>query len=170
MLSLEQQSIIENSLWVVNTALKKQGLQKDEDLRQSAILYMCECLERFDNSKNVAWTTFAYKNVYLYIKRTANKQKVKNAAIIGCDIFDVPEAVATPLKENLEKETNDDLVNKIKSKCTKDEIKVIELKLQGYKGFEISKIMGWSTRKTNIFIKSIKEKAARVKNEKRNGL
>jgi DNA-directed RNA polymerase specialized sigma subunit len=170
MLSLEQQSIIENSIWVVNTALKKQGLQKDEDLRQSAILYMCECLERFDTSKNVAWTTFAYKNVYLYIKRTASKQKLKSAAVVECDIFDIPEAMVSPAEKSVAQETSEELINKIKSRCTKDEIKVIELKLQGYKGFEISEIMGWSTRKTNIFIKSIKEKAGGLKNEKRNGL
>ena len=37
MLSDEQRETIENSLWVVNTALKNQGLSSDEDLRQSAI-------------------------------------------------------------------------------------------------------------------------------------
>ena len=40
MLTKEQQNIIENSIWVVNTALKKQGLQKDSDLRQNEILYL----------------------------------------------------------------------------------------------------------------------------------
>ena len=44
MLTKEQQHTIENSIWVVNTALQKQGLSSDEDLRQSAILYMCKCI------------------------------------------------------------------------------------------------------------------------------
>ena len=43
-----QQKEIEDSVWVVNTALKRQGLSCNEDLRQSAILYMCECLLRYD--------------------------------------------------------------------------------------------------------------------------
>ena len=71
----------------INTALKKQGLQENEDLRQSAILYMCKCLERFDPTKNIKWTTFAYKNIYLYIKREHNKEAAKQALLISTELF-----------------------------------------------------------------------------------
>ena len=81
-----QQKEIEDSEWVVNTALKRQGLSCNEDLRQSAILYMCECLLRYDPTKGIKWTTFAYKNVYLFIKRTYKKENKRKSCF--CSNFE----------------------------------------------------------------------------------
>lgn len=157
MLSKEQQDIIENSIWVVNTALKKQGLQSDEDLRQSALLYMCKCIERFDPTMNIKWTTFAYKNVYLFIKRTHGKKMQKQKPLVSCE--DRPHLTGEPDYNQVHDKI--DLKGKIatiKALCTPDECKYLDLKLMGYKGAEISQIMGISTSKVVCCMQSIKEK------------
>ena len=87
MLSDEQRDTIEDSVWVVNTVLKKQGLENDEDMRQSALLYMCKCIQRFDPSKNIKWTTFAYKNIYLFVKRNFKKQQEKSIPTVSENMF-----------------------------------------------------------------------------------
>lgn len=159
MLSLEQQEIIENSLWVVNTALKRQGLQADEDLRQSAILYMCKCLERFDPSKDIKWTTYAYKSVFLFIRRTHGKEMKKRSIFIDDDIFNIVEPVSFPLDEPIMFNEIKHIIDSIKAVCSPEESQIIELKRQGYKVVEISSIMKCSTSKINGCMQSIKEKA-----------
>lgn len=167
MLSLEQQSIIENSIWVVNTALKKQGLQYDKDLKQSAILYMCECLERFDQSKKIKWSTYAYKTVFLYIKRTHAKEMKKCSFVVNDEISTLQ--LPNKTDDNLH---GDMIIDSIKELCNPAEIKVLELRDYGYKIAEISKILGCSVSKINSYISTIKEKARKfniVKSKKELG-
>lgn len=163
MLSKEQQDIIENSIWVVNTALKKQGLQADEDLRQSAILYMCECIERFDPSQEVKWTTFAYKSVYLYIQRQHKKEMLYKSRLLPDDMFYVVERREDEkaVERYYEQMEVDSLLGDIKGQCTREERLVIDLKTIGLKSSEISDILGCCKSKTNGLIQSIKEKAQR---------
>ena len=155
MLSQEQQRTIENSVWVVNTALKKQGLQADKDLRQSAILYMCKCLERFDPNKHIKWTSYAYKNVYLFILRTNAKERQK----MGCLSHEDISTLQIPMPQPQTNDESKEKVQKIKNICTLEEKKLIELKLQGYKFAEIGALMGWSISKVNNCMRTIKEKA-----------
>lgn len=161
MLSKEQQDIIENSIWVVNTALKKQGLQADEDLRQSAILYMCECIQRFDPTQQVKWTTFAYKSVYLYIQRQHKKEMVYNSRLLPEEMFYVVEKREDEkaVEQYYEQSEIDLLMGELKSQCTKEERIVLELKSIGLRGSEINEVLGCSKSKTNGLIQSIKEKA-----------
>ena len=154
MLTKEQQNIIENSIWVVNTALKKQGLQTDDDLRQSAILYMCKCLERFDPSKDIKWTTFAYKSVFLFIKRTHGKEMKKKAYIINDDILDLN----LPLESTEGFNDNKYTIDVIKGFCTPKERQIIDLKLKGYGIAEIGVILKCSSSNINCCMQSIKEK------------
>lgn len=164
MLSNEQQKTIENSIWVVNTALKMQGLQADEDLRQSAILYMCKCLERFDPTKNIKWTTYAYKSIFLYIKRTHGKEMKKRSLFADEDVFDIirTEPLIQPKDEQNEMVESSYRLNSIKAVCSAEERRVIDLKLQGYKVVEISALMKCSTSKINGCMQSIKEKVKEI--------
>lgn len=160
MLSKEQQNTIENSIWVVNTALKRQGLQNDEDLRQSAILYMCKCLERYDPTKGIKWTTYAYKNIFLYIKKKYSEECKVALAIVDEDIFSL-EATSLPIDEDMA--YNDKYVlQKMKLVCTSEECKVLELKKQGYRGAELCGLMGCSRNKISGYIKSIRAKARQI--------
>lgn len=165
MLSKEQQEIINNSIWVVNCALKKQGLQNNEDLKQSAILYMCRCLERFDPSKNIKWTTFAYKNVYLFIKRTLYKQGLKNRKYVFTDTMQKFSGVIAKQETETTRNTQNqiDKLQMVKAVCTEEECRLLDLKILGYKGQEISEIMGCSKSKIICCMHSIKEKARGMK-------
>jgi RNA polymerase sigma factor (sigma-70 family) len=154
-LTTEQQQIIQDSVWVVNTALKKQGLSTDEDMRQSAILYMCKCLLRFDPSKNVKWTTYAYNNVYLYIMRVHKKEVQKKSRLVGEDLFAILHK---------DEDFNEEVVvlDQILGLCTPEEREVLELKRQGYKGAEIGQILGYTHSKVNSYLHEIREKAKRT--------
>lgn len=149
---------------MVNTALKRQGLQGNEDLRQSAILYMCECLKRFDPALNIQWTTFAYKNIFFYIKRKNSKEKQKQARIISEDIFDLKFDI---VRAEINKDAKY-IVEDIKSVLTPIERQIIDLKLQGYSAFEIGEKLRYSTSRINCFIRQIKEKAKELKKERGN--
>lgn len=162
MLSLEQQKTIENSVWVVNTALKKQGLRTDEDLRQSAILYMCKCLERFDPTKQIKWTTYAYKSVFLYIKRTHAKEMKRQSLFVDDDILTLKEQIADPMEQPQHLDGVSYKIDKIKAVCSMEEKQIIDLKLKGYKVVEISSLMKCSPSKINGCMQSIKEKAKEI--------
>lgn len=154
-LTLSQKETIEDSIWVVNTALKRQGLENDKDLKQSAILYMCKCLLRFDPSKNVRWTTFAYQNVYLYIKRTHRKETVKNSYIVNENIDKYEEII--PDSEQAHNEHH--FVAKLLERCNEEEKKIIKYKMQGYTNTQISKMANISITHINTCYKRIKNKA-----------
>lgn len=159
MLTFEEQNIIENSLWIVNTALKKQGLQGNEDLKQSAVLYMCKCIKKYDPSKQVKWNTYAYKNVFLYIKRTNAKDNKRQSAFVNQDIYDMVEPVICHREQTNNFNESKFTLEKVKRVLDPKERQVIDLKLQGYKAFEISKIMGCSQSKINDYMQIIKSKA-----------
>ena len=146
-----QQKEIEDSEWVVNTALKRQGLSCNEDLRQSAILYMCECLLRYDPTKGIKWTTFAYKNVYLFIKRTHKKEHKRTQYECDCD----DDLMLIGGQQN---QQNTFIVENIMDLCTPNEKKILMLKLQGYKYGEISVKLHCSISKINNYMQSIRAK------------
>lgn len=154
MLTPEQQNIIENSIWVVNTALKRQGLQHNQDLKQAAILYMCQCLLRFEPHKNIKWTTFAYKNVYLFIKRENLKELKHQGPISNDDI--------SKYEEIIEDESRDFdapiLYERVLTICTPKEKQILELKRQGYSHREIGCIIHCSLATVQTNVRNIREK------------
>lgn len=154
-LTPEQQELIMNSLWVVNTALKKQNESSNEDLRQSAILYLCKCVERYDASLKIKWTTFAYKNVYLFIKRTKLKEQQKTLPILSDDLFDIQTAMEKPTEECFENKLK---VQQILEICTPQEQELIKLKLKGHTHKEIAEIMGIDYIKVKSIFSLIKSK------------
>lgn len=167
MLSREQQEIIENSLWIVNTALKRQGLQTDNDLRQSAILYMCQCIERFDPTKDIKWTTFAYKNVYLFIKRKHRKEMEYNYFISNNRENEVVrERVYTEEYNNYYKDNQRYTLEEVEALCSQKEKKILNLKLQGYNMQQISDILKCSSCMVGRHVAVIKHKTREVLLEK----
>lgn len=158
-LTPQQQDEIESSLWVVNTALKNLGLSGDEDMRQNAIIYMCRCLTRFDPTQNVKWTTFAYKNVYLYIKRLHKREIRQQSWETDYETGYRAECVKSYLEEPELIDDNKILLDKIRKRCNAPERTIIDLKLQGYEGAEISQITGCSVSKISKYMRSVKIKA-----------
>ena len=119
---------------------------------------MCKCLERFDPTKNIKWTTFAYKKVFLYIKRVHKKEIKQHSYLIDDDIY-IAELSAQPINEQKMFNEAEFMLEHIKTICTPEECRILDLKRQGYKGFEISQIMNCSTSKINGCMQSIKDKA-----------
>jgi len=79
MLTQEQRELLENSLWVVNSVLKAQGLQRDDDMRSRANLYLCKCVQRYKPERNAKWTTYAYKSVFLFVKTSHAQEMVEKS-------------------------------------------------------------------------------------------
>ena len=156
MLTQDQQDKIINSEWVINSVLNKLGCLGNEDLKQSAWMYMCQCIQRFDSTKDVKWTTFAYKNILLYIKRMRSEQRKKDNMIIDEDAYDLVETY--DIEENVSHETMQKLRN-LYEVCNDDERRYMDLKVAGYKNHEVRVIAGWGKRKLYKNIKRIKEKA-----------
>ena len=150
MLTPKQQKIIEDSEWVINSVLNKLGRYGDEDLKQNGWLYMCQCIMRFDENRGVKWTTFAYKNIFLYLKRICAEEK-KNLCEELIEEIECEEEPEVPLQLKCLYEI-----------CTDDERRYLDLKVAGYKNEEIKVLAKWGKRKLYKYIRQIKEKAKRI--------
>jgi RNA polymerase sigma factor (sigma-70 family) len=155
MLTPEQQKTIEESQWIVNLALKKQGLSRDQDLRQNAMLYLCRCIEHYDPSLDIKWSTYAFKSVYFYIKRTHAKQMKRQELLLD------PEEIENLGQERNETECFEETmkVREIRAVCTPKERDVLDLKLKGYKHGEMSEILNRSCITVGVHWRNIKQKA-----------
>ena len=151
-LTQQQQDEIERSLWIVNTALKKQNLERDKDLRQDAIIHLCKCITRFDPKQGVKWTTYAYKSTYLFIKRTHAKRAIKEDL---CDIEDMWEFIG----DNGSSQDAKIFIEILKEQCSPLERKVLEYKLDGYYFNEIKRFLALKRTAIKNCKKSITEKA-----------
>lgn len=143
MLTQEQQQTIEDSLWIVNTALKDQNLQGNEDLKQDAILYMCKCLLNFDETKGVKWNTYAYKSVYLYIKRKHARQVLESSRVAYLD-QNPPKADEEQKVKDVKQFLRGFKIKHILYHCNEREREVVMLKLQGYTAKQIANKLGVS--------------------------
>lgn len=144
----QQQQTIIDSMWIVNTALKRQGIIS-EDLRQDALLYMCKIISRFDASLGVKWETYAYKNIYLYLKRRKLAEIKVNSRYCNEII------IGRVYEPNLE-------YIGLKMLCDDKESELLDLKLKGYTNFEAHKIMKVSEKKIMELNRELKEKAREV--------
>ena len=155
-LSTEQQQIIIDSLWVVNKVLKRQNLAYNEDLRQNAILYLCECLNRYKCEFGAKWTTYAYKCINLFIRRTLEKERQTR-----CRELYINREFAVVEKVN----SSRSLYCEIKENCNENEKRLLELKLKGYADREVSDILGLGKKKIWKLKREIKEKARLIRDE-----
>lgn len=157
MLSKSQQEIIENSLWVVNTALKKQGLENNDDLRQDAILYLCQCLTRFDPLKGVKWSTYAYRNIFLYVKRkNAEEMAFRNQCV------DIDEMKDVLVGEYAHDDSDMSFGNYLLSKMNEIEKKIFNLMVEGYKIPEIVKETKLRLDRVKEIISNVQERYSSI--------
>ena len=157
MLNADQQATIENSYWVVNTILKEQRLQANEDMRQAALLFMCECMQRFEPTKGVKWTTYAYKNVEMFIKRTLAKQHDRACHVMAFGDFDMKDQdmlFEIPQKSGIQPVCDYQSLLKL---CTPTQAKVLELRREGYCLGKIGQKMGYSITQIRVILGEIKK-------------
>lgn len=166
MLTKDQQDLIENSLWIVNTALKKQHSQHNEDLRQSAILLLCKCVEQYDSSKGVKWSTYAYRRIYFYVmKENIKAQKYKSKIVslnevINEDGDTLDEVIVGDDGSRFEDEL---MIKDIKKVCNNKEKKIVDMRKEGYKLAEIANEMNLCTSSIYSKLKKVKDKARKIK-------
>lgn len=155
-LTAEQRETIKNSLWVVNTVLKEQGLQDDQDMRSQAVLYLCKCLLRYDQNRGVKWTTYAYKSVYLFVTRRHASEKTNEARFVGEDqMADIPDETA-----DTETQTHNRLlIARIRKLLDEKEQQVFDLKLQDYSTTQIAEQLDCSRESVRLRWLSIQQKA-----------
>ena len=146
--------IITEYAWVVNTVLKKLGLEKDEDMRQEALLCMWKCAKKYDPNAGVKFSTYAYKSTYFYILRLNKKETEKRKLTVSAEkLFSLSD-------ENLQSER---LVNTCQIKTaadglTKKEKKCADYFAQGYTKKEIQQKMKLSKKSVALIVKSIRHK------------
>lgn len=158
-LSAEQRKRVEESQWVVNTVLKKQGLSSNEDFRQSALLYMCKCVLRFDETRGTKWETYAYSNVYLYVKKLSQRARRAEIRRVDIAVEDLDIAVdCEPYNANGAVV----MLEEIRGVCSEEENKVLDLRLKGFTGKEIADALGCCSTKINNIFSVIKEKAKAI--------
>lgn len=161
-LTAEQQKLVKNSLWVVNTVMKAQNLEGNKDIRQQALLYMCKCAMRFDPTRGVKWETYAYKSANLYIKRIVAKERQKHSCIESIEELTHAESdlfgYIEPEIENNAKY----IVDTLKSRCSPEELQILTMTECGYKGYEISRELKCSASTLKMRMDSIREKAREI--------
>lgn len=155
---MTREQVIQNSMWIVNTVLKEQKLQLDDDLRQDACLYLIKCYDRFDSSKGVKWSTYAYKSIYLYVLRVNAKNKaVENK----CEHNEVP-ILNRADKDMEEQVATTFLLKEIRNFITPEEKKIFDLLYKGYSAKQISKMINKSYTYVLCLVKNIKWKASKL--------
>lgn len=154
MLSAEQQKIVssEDSLKLVNSILKKLGIRNDEDLRQDAMYYLCKCISRFDPEQGTKWTTYAYKNVMMYVKSTKKRQMQKQ--IHSIDFTSFADNTADLVISRQQPKVSLTFLNQ----CNAEERNILRLRYLGYKVHEIGAMYGCSRQYVSQRLKEIREK------------
>lgn len=93
----ERNKRVEENLPLVTFCLKKLGKDFNEDYFQQGILELIRCVNNFDESKGIAFSTYAVKNIKLYLKEYIMRDKVLKPKRWGgtakvysppCDSFD----------------------------------------------------------------------------------
>ena len=149
----EQRQIVENSAWIVNTVLQRQGLAYDEDLRQEAYLHLCKCVVRFDESRGIKWDTYAYSSLFLHIKKI-NGRKWRDSKRDEM------------LRKNLGSKTDFPLdaclaivaVDRILNSCTDSECLLLECMYNEMRYDEIAKALRCTVRDVSKRWKVLREK------------
>ena len=148
----EQRNEIEKSLWVVNAVLKKHGLQADDDMRSFAYYELCRCITRFDPSRAVKWTTFAYRSLFLAVTRERERIRIEQSHFVNTENIYY-------IKEQDEQEMIDDIMFCDALKVlTEHEKKIVEMLCLRRTYKEIADALKQSEKQTRDEIKIVKEK------------
>lgn len=163
MLTAEQKKDIEESAWVVNAVLKRLGLSKDADMRQTAYLYLCESRQRYSPDHNTKWTTYAYKNVYLRVRKEQRRQHAYDERFVSDTDFLFDCEVDDEIKGIDDRQ----MIDCASAHFTEREKKVVSMQAQKYTLKEIGSEIGFSTTTVQNTIASARKKAKDACHENR---
>jgi len=148
----KQKLVLENLNLVYHLANKRDKYRNDEDAIQYGMLGLCQAADRFDPSKGIKFSTFAYSYVvhwldgeYSDIKYKANKYRLVNI-----------EEVENSLRRENDLESLlefDMLINSVNLKLRN----ILILMFEGYTQKEIADKLGVTKQYINNMIKKFKE-------------
>ena len=72
----ERNKKVEENLPLVTFSLQKLGVSFDEDYFQQGVLELIRCVDRFDDTKGIKFSTYAVKNIKLYLKEYISRDKI----------------------------------------------------------------------------------------------
>ena len=159
----EKENMILECGWVVNTVLNNLNM-RSEDYSQIAMLYLCGLVDKYDATKNVKWTTYAYNNLTLYLKHYRKVERKKDQVY---DIITNFDTAANSIPQELDIFFIDnENISKLLIKLTPMEKRLLQMRLEGYKMREMAECLGYSMGYINKQIDSIKKKARKLYEEK----
>ena len=131
MLSPQQQELILENKWIINTVAKRLSIT-DEDIKNELMLFMCNTIEKYDPAKGVKLGTYLFRSVYLRALRLLkNESQYKNRYIISEFITKREVRIRDGRMSML-----------IECIDTQQERDIVSLYLQGYKRQEIADKLG----------------------------
>lgn len=151
---MDEQSAIEN-IRLVREIMERLGLKGDEDLEQDTLLYLYKRRGNYDPNRNTKWSTYAWKVAETYLK-TMNARKVEKARhYLDFTSFaeNANDFVVAPQENSIAP-----MLNRMMRNCTEYEKRIIKLRLQGYKLYEIGAMQGQSRKDISNQLKIIREK------------
>lgn len=149
----KQRQVVENSAWIVNTVLQRQGLSFDEDLRQEAYLHLCRCVTRFDESRGIKWDTYAYSSLFLHIKKI-NGRKWRDSKRNETSRKSLDNKAEFPIDECLAVVT----VDRIMTACSDDECLLLDCMYNEMRYDEIAKLLNCTMREVSKRWKALRQK------------
>lgn len=150
----EQRRAIEDSQWIVNDVLKHYGKSYDNDLRQSALLYMCKCVMRYEPQKG-KWETYAYANTGYFVWKQIKRQNAEKERTAKEAAEDMVNTESEDIDGTI---TAKSLVEKLKANSTDRERIVIDLLLAGHKKSEVARKIGKAPQTISGIVESLRRK------------
>ena len=124
---------IEESTWIVRAVVNRLS-PHDDDLLQSIYLYLCKCVERFDEERGIKWSTYAFKSAYYY-----GLMFLKQESRLQCQELTEDILADESIEEDIEIK---ELLSGLMSRLTYLQQKIVKLKYEGYKNNEIRNALG----------------------------
>lgn len=160
-LTTEQQELVENGLWVVNAVLKRLNQRGNEDLRQEAMLYLCELATKWNVAKGRKWTSYAYQRVYFFALHGAQKgntirQREELRSVL-------PDSIAPSLDDDARYAV--EIVEELYKRLNEVQREVLYLRVQGCTHKDISAKLGISYKRVTQIETEIKHAAEKLRAE-----
>lgn len=142
------------------------AIEMESDLLQIGMLALWKCCNKFDPSKGVRFSTYAYNSIYRNMKCALVRENKKIAYLVSmnkqvsneeeCPVT-YEDVIASPVNVESQVEIND-LLNQISSELGKNSDRIIELVRQGYTQVEIAKELNTTRMNVGNILRKFRKK------------
>ena len=144
-----KEQVVLNNIGLVGTVLKRHRLDiNDDDLFMEGIAGLVIAVNKFDASKNLAFSTFAVPVISCCFLRLFRKKRINNYISLEDTPLTVEQGTYADILQDNKWFENDVITRvaweKILSKLTETEKKIVDLRLQGKSQADIGKEINYS--------------------------